>query len=213
VDALLEKKLVAHVDDFFTLREGDVLELEGFAEVSAKKLVDAIQQVARNVPLSRLLAGLSLPHVGEETALLLARHYRTIDELMRATAAELSAIQGIGPVVAEALEEWCRDSKNQGLITRLKKVLYIVNPEASTARNSGHAPFLGKTFVLTGGMEQLSRDEAKEKIRALGGSVSSSVSKKTSYVVAGDEAGTKLEKAQELGVSVLTESEFLKLME
>jgi len=210
VDALLEHGLVVHIDDFFTLREGDVLELEGFAEVSAKKLIDSIQKVANGVQFSKLLTGLSLPHVGEETAILLAQNFKTIDELSAANAGELEAIDGIGPIVAQALAEWFAEKENKELIKKLKKVLAIKNPEASLRDKK--LPLGGKTFVLTGTMEGMSRDEAKAKIRAQGGDVSSSVSAKTDYVVAGEEAGSKLGKAQALGVKVITEGEFLKLV-
>jgi DNA ligase (NAD+) len=209
VDALLEKKLVAHFDDFFTLKEGDVLELEGFAEISAKKLIASIQKVAKGVPLSKLLTGLSLPHVGEETAILLAQRYKTIDDLAKTSEEELSAIPGIGPILAQAIAGWFAEKENQALIKRLQRVLRIVSEKTAGKKS---LPLQGKTFVLTGGMESLSRDEAKEKIRALGGDVSSSVSKKTDYVVAGEDAGSKLDKAQELGVRVITEAEFLKIL-
>ncbi len=209
VDALLEAGIVSHFDDFFTLAEEDVLELEGFAEISAKKLVESIQKISKGVTLSRLLTGLSLPHVGEETAILLAQNFKTIDDLAGASAADLELIDGIGPIVAEALAEWFGHKENKALVARLKKVLHILSEKTSAKR---HLPLAGKTFVLTGGMETLSRDEAKAKIRMLGGDVSSSVSKKTSYVVAGSDAGSKLDKAQELGVAVLSEEEFLKLL-
>lgn len=209
VDALLEKGLVTHVDDFFTLKEGDVLELEGFAEISAKKLLASIEKVAKQVPLSRLLTGLSLPHVGEETAILLAQNFKTIDDLAEASEEKLSAIVGIGPIVAKAIAEWFGEKENKDLIRRLKNVLAIKSEKTSGGKNQ---PLAGKTFVLTGGMESMSRDEAKEKIRKLGGDVSSSVSKKTTYVVAGDEAGSKLDKAEALGVKILSEAEFLKLI-
>jgi DNA ligase (NAD+) len=211
VDALLEQKLVTHLDDFFTLTEGDVLELEGFAEVSAKKLIDAIQTVASHVPLSRLLTGLSLPHVGEETALLLAQHYKTLDDLADAEEEALADIRGIGPIVARAVAEWFDEKENRALIARLKKVTMIENTDYALGKKKASLPLSGKVFVLTGGLETMSRDDAKEKIRALGGDVSSSVSKKTSYVVAGEEAGSKLDKARELGVTILTEQEFLNL--
>ncbi|MSR70451.1 NAD-dependent DNA ligase LigA [Candidatus Kaiserbacteria bacterium] len=209
VDALLEQGLVAHFDDFFTLKEGDVLELEGFAEVSAKKLIESIQKVSKSVPLSRLLTGLSLPHVGEETAILLAQKYESIDALAQENVEALTSIDGIGPIVSEALVEWFAEKDNKELIKRLKKVLTIVYEKSSAKKN---LPLAGKTFVLTGGMERMSRDEAKEAIRRLGGNISSSVSKKTSYVVAGEEAGSKLDKATELGVTILSEQEFLKLI-
>jgi DNA ligase (NAD+) len=208
VDLLLEKGLVQNFDDFFTLTLGDLLPLERFAEVSAGKLIESIQKTRRAVPLSRLLTGLSIPHVGEETALLLAGEYRTLDDLAEATSEELSAIRGIGEVVAEAISAWFKDADNRALLRRLKKVLTIVVEK----QRGGAKPLAGKTFVLTGTLENLSRDEAKARIRAQGGAVSSSVSKNTDYVVAGEEPGSKLERAQELGVAVLSEREFLKLL-
>jgi len=208
VDALIEAGLVSHMDDFFTLKIGDVLELEGFAEVSAAKLIDSIQRVAKGVSLSRVLTGLSLPHVGEETAILLAKNFKTIDDIAQASKEELEAIQGIGPIIAAALVEWFADKENRKLIERLKKVITITHEKQSRTE----APLAGKTFVLTGSLSSMSRDEAKEVLRALGASVAGSVSKNTSYVVAGEEAGSKLDKARELGVPVMTEAEFLKLI-
>ena len=212
VDALLEKNLVQHFDDFFTLTEGDLLALEGFAEVSAKKLLESIQKVATHVPLARLIAGLSIPQVGEETAILLARQFKTLDDIAKATAEDLQKISGIGDVVARELVAWFALIQNKELLGRLKKLVRIENPEFITGLDVSNLPLAGKTFVLTGTMDSMSRDEAKSKIRALGGDVSSSVSKKTSYVVAGAEAGSKLDKAQELGVEVLGEDAFLALL-
>ena len=212
VDALLEAQLVQHFDDFFTLTEGDLLTLEGFAEVSAKKLLESINRVSKRVPLARLITGLSIPQVGEETAILLARRFETIDDIAKAKEVDLQAISGIGDVVAREIVSWLTLVENKELIQRLKKLISIENVELISRLNLDNLPLAGKTFVLTGTMESMSRDEAKEKIRALGGDVSSSVSKKTSYVVAGAEAGSKLDKAQELGVDVLSEQEFLKLL-
>lgn len=214
VDALLEKNLVQHLDDFFTLTEGDMLTLEGFAEISAKKLVESIKKTAKDVTLARLLTGLSLPQVGEETAILLAQKYKSIDALAQASEEDLIKIEGIGPIVAKAIVGWFGEKENKKLIQRLENVLKITNPDYTALRQAqGEKLTLsGKTFVLTGTMESMSRDEAKEKIRTLGGSVSSSVSKNTTYVVAGEEAGSKLDKAEELGVQILSEEEFLKLI-
>lgn len=209
VDLLLEQGLVKNFDDFFSLTEGDLLVLEGFAEVSAKKLVESIGKTAKQVPLSRLITGISIPHVGEETAVLLAQHFRTIDDVARATEERLREIGGIGDIVARSIVDWFKDTENKELIERLKKSLHIV-----TEKVSSHAsrPLFGKTFVLTGSLNTLSRDEAKEKIRMLGGDVSSSVSIKTTFVVAGAEPGSKFDTAKELGVPVLSEGEFLKLL-
>ncbi len=213
VDALLEKNLVQHFDDFFTLTEGDFLTLEGFADVSAKKLIESIQKVATSIPLARLITGLSIPQVGEETAILLARHFETMDDIAKARAEDFQTINGIGDVVAREIVTWFALVDNKELLKRLKKLIHIENLEFIERRDLDALPLAGKTFVLTGTMESLSRDEAKNKIRALGGDVSSSVSKKTSYVVAGAEAGSKLDKAEELGVQVLSEQEFLQLLQ
>lgn len=213
VDALLEKGLVQHFDDFFTLTEGDVLTLEGFAEVSAKKLIDSIRRAANppagGVPLSRLVAGLSISQVGEETAILLAQHFKTIDDIAAASLETLETINGIGPIVARCIYDWFKFKENQKLIERLKKVIHIRSEKVSGAKS---LPLAGKTFVLTGTLEKMSRDEAKEALRKLGATVAGSVSKKTYAVVAGEEAGSKLDKATELGVQVLSESQFLKLI-
>ena len=194
------------------MTEGDLLALEGVAEGSAKKLIDSIRKAAKHIPLSRLLAGLSVPHVGEETALLLAMHYKTIDDIANTQEDELARISGVGEVLAKAIHDFFREAINRNLVKRLKKVLHVANPDFMARSNLAKLPLWGKTFVLTGTMENLSRDEAKEKIRKQGGNVSSSVSKKTTYVVAGEEAGSKLGAAEALGVKVLSESEFLKLL-
>ncbi len=209
VDALMEKGLVSTFDDFFTLTEGDLLTLEGFADVSAKKLIASIKKTVEGVSLSRLITGLSIPHVGEETAILLSSHFKTIDDIAEAGEEELAAIGGIGEVVAGAISGWFRNKDNNKLIERLKKVLRIISEKSS---GTGTGAFKGKSVVLTGSLSSMTRDEAKEKIRAQGGSVSSSVSSQTDFVVAGEEAGSKLEKAEELGVAVLLEEEFLKML-
>ncbi len=207
VDLLLERGLVAHFDDIFSLEEGDLLALEGFAELSAKKLIASIH-VHRRVELARLLTGLSLPHVGEETAIVLARHFKTLDDISNVCEEQLDAIRGLGTIVAPRIVEWFKHKENRALIARLKKVLAIRNPLYQ--KQSKNLPLSGKTIVLTGTLSSTSRDEAKAKIRSLGGDVSGSVSKKTSYLVAGENPGSKLTDAERLGVPVLSEQEFLK---
>lgn len=209
VDALLESNLVASFDDFFTLKEGDLLTLEGFAEVSAKKLVTSIQKVAGRVEFARLIAGLSIPHVGEETAFLLGQHYQTLDDLVKAKEEELADIKGVGEVMGRAIAVWFNIADNKKMLTRLKKRITIVNGEY---RSGKMLPLSGLTFVLTGTMQAMTRDEAKAKLRALGADVASSVSKNTYAVVAGEEAGSKLDRAQELGVKVMDEKEFGALL-
>ena len=213
VDMLLEKGLVQHYNEIFTLTEGDLLTLEGFADVSAKKLVASIQK-ARSVELSKLLVGLSIPQVGEETSILLAKKFKTIGAFSKVSAEELEKIEGIGPIVAKEIVQWFALKRHQELVENLKKVLDVTNSTYAALRQAqgGKLPLAGKIFVLTGGLSSMTRDEAKEKIRSLGGDVSSSVSKKTSYVVAGEDAGSKFGKAKELGVKILSEPEFQRLV-
>lgn len=209
VDLLLERQLVGTFDELFTLTEGDVLTLPGFAEVSASKLLASIKKSASHVPLSRLLTGLSVPHVGEETALVLAQEFKTVDDITGAREKDMVAIPGIGAVVARSIIDWFGDKENRKLIGKLKETLALVS-EKSDAKRA--LPLSGKTFVLTGTLASMTRDEAKEKLRALGADVSSSVSKKTFAVVAGEEAGSKREKATSLGMRVLSEDEFTELL-
>ena len=208
VDLLLENGLIQHFDDIFTLTEGDVLPLEGFAEVSAKKLIESIQR-SREVELARLLVGLSIPHIGEETAILLAQEFRTLDALAAASEEKLNAIDGMGDIMAHAVYAWFHDKENLKLLARLKKVLVVKSPAAQKKS----LPLKGQTFVLTGSLKSMSRDEATERIRALGGKVAGSVSKKTTAVIAGEESGSKLDKARELGVQILEEKKFLDLLQ
>lgn len=209
VDLLLEKGLVQHYDDLFTLAEGDLMALEGFGEVSAKKLIASIRRATEEVSLARLVTGLSIPQVGEETALLLAQHYRTVDDIATATASQLEHVRGIGPVVAQSIEDWFRDKGNMRLVGRLVRVFKKISNQAFSARSG---PLTGKSFVLTGTLESMSRDEAKERLRALGADISSSVSAKTFAVVAGIDPGSKFDRARELSVMVLDEKAFLELL-
>ena len=210
VDALLERGLVQSVDDFFTLTEGDLLTIPGFAHVSAQKLIAAIAARASSVSLARVIVGLSIPQVGEETALLLAQSYKTLDDIVQTDRENLERLPSIGGVVAQAIVDWFGESENSQLVVRLKKVLTIENESFGAGTVAG--PLKGKAVVLTGTLLTLSRDEAKSRVRMAGGSVASAVSKNTSYVVAGSEAGSKLADAQRLGVPVLSESDFLTLL-
>lgn len=209
VEQLLAEGLVSHFDDLFTLKEGDVLGLEGFAELSAKNLIEAIDK-ARKVPLSRLLTGLGIPQVGEETAHDLSQHFGTLAKLQKATEVELSDIKGVGAKIAKSIVLYFADKENTRLLERLSNELTITK-DAIPVRVT-NSFFSGKTFVLTGTLRSMSRDEAKERIKAKGGDVSSAVSSKTDGVVAGEEAGSKLDKARELGVRVIEEDEFVRLL-
>lgn len=208
IDLLMENNLVAHFSDIFSLKKGDLETLPRLGEKSADNIITAIDQ-ARKTTLSRLLTGLSIQHVGEETAIAVAEHFKTIDAVMSASLDELQHIDGVGDVVAQSLYEWFRNKDNVGEVERLKKELDIQIPE----KKSLNEHISGRTFVLTGTLESMSRDEAEDAIRKLGGKISGSVSKKTDYVVYGVEAGSKLSKAQELGVKTLNEAEFSKFLE
>ncbi len=205
---LVDQGLVQTFDDIFTLEVGDFEPLPGFAEISAKKAYDAVQKARKNVPLHRLITGLSIDHVGEETARDLADHFGTIEKLRKASREQLLEVSGIGEKVAESLVGWFADKNNSAILDRLLSHITLVKPE----KQAGTKPLAGKSFVFTGGLETMSREEAGEKVRALGGEVSSSVSKKTSYVVSGESSGSKFDKARELGITILNESEFLKLL-
>lgn len=207
VDLLLENGLIQHFDDIFTLTEGDVLPLEGFAEVSAKKLIESIQR-SHEVELARLLVGLSIPHIGEETAILLANHLRSLDALMKASVEELNAIDGMGDIMAQAVYDWFHDKENLKMLARLRKLITIRQAHGKQSNQ----PLKGKTYVITGTLESMSRDEAKEKLRRLGAHIAESVSKNTTAVIAGENAGSKLDKAKALGISVLSDADLQKLL-
>ncbi|MEK7493938.1 MAG: NAD-dependent DNA ligase LigA, partial [Patescibacteria group bacterium] len=209
VEQLVHEGLIANVADIYELKKGDLELLERFAEKSAQNLIDAIE-TSKTVALPKFLFALGIRHVGEETAELIAYHFGTIENIRKAELPELEAIGGVGEVVARSMYDWMRDKQNQKLIDRL---LRLVKVRPSRAGKDGPSQRLaGKTFVLTGALSSLSRDEAKEKIRALGGKVANSVSSKTDYVVLGDEPGSKLDYARKLGVPVLTEREFLEII-
>lgn len=207
LDALLEAGLISTFPDIFTLKKGDVLALPRFAELSAANLMEAIEK-GRKQTLPRLLTGLSIDHVGVETAHDLAEHFKTMDALSKATEEELAAIDGVGPVVAHSVSTWFAQPSHRKMLTRLLKEIEL--EDVSNAKQGGK--LLGLTFVLTGTLPTLERLDAEEMIRNAGGNVSSSVSKNTSYVLAGESAGSKLEKAQKLGVKVIGEEEFRKLL-
>lgn len=204
VEALVRAGLVNTFDDFYTLTKGDILELDGFAEVSAQNLLDAIA-ATKSVPVERLLVGLSIDHVGEETARDIARTF-TLKQLRVATREQLESIEGVGEVVAASIVRWFADAEN---VRMLDALLTHIHPTQSK-RSTGI--FSGKTFVLTGTLKKYSREQAADAIRVLGGTVASSVSQKTHYLVAGDGGGSKRKKAEAHSVTVLDEEEFLNLI-
>ncbi|MEX0933125.1 MAG: NAD-dependent DNA ligase LigA [Candidatus Paceibacterota bacterium] len=206
IDLLLEHGIISTFDDIFKLKHGDLVELPRLGEKSINNIISSVN-ASRNIPFSRFIVSLSIDTVGEETARLLATHFETIEKLRRASTEELMGINGIGEVVAESIHEWFSDVKKSVLLDRLLLEVTIEKEGRSTG-----GFFSGKTVVLTGTLESFSRDEAGEIVRRQGGTVSSSVSKKTDYVVAGENAGSKEQTARELGVDILNEDEFKKLV-
>jgi DNA ligase (NAD+) len=204
IDQLVDAGFVADAADLFGVTEEQLLTLDGFAERSAQKLHDSIG-ARREVPLTRLINALGLPHVGEHTADLLARHFGNLDALAAAGAEQLTAVEGVGPVVAESVARWFAMDEGRELLRRLD----AAGVRAQPVRGAADGPWRGQSWVLTGSMDALTRPEAEERIRALGGSPGSSVSKRTHTVVTGASPGSKLARAQELGVRVIDEQAFL----
>jgi DNA ligase (NAD+) len=207
VEQLVERGLVRDFGDLYRLTVAQLTELERLAEKSATNLVNAIAG-SRTRGLARVLYALGIRFVGERAAGLLAEHFGAIDRVAAATIEEVSEIHGIGPRIAESVRLFFDQPANQKAVEHLREVGVVLE---EPTRPVGPKPLAGKTFVLTGALDQMSRDEAKARIARLGGRVSSSVSRKTDYVVAGAEAGSKLEDAKRLGVKVLDEAEFLDL--
>lgn len=203
VSLLMEHELVSEFDDLFTLTHDELLALPGFKEKSADNLLAAIQR-AKTVPLNRLLVGLSIAHVGEETALLLAQSFRTVKGLQAAKVQELAAVEGIGPILANSVKEWFADTENQAMLARLLEHLTV----EEVAKRAAKGALEGMSVVVTGTLPTLSRDEAEALVRNNGGSPASAVSKKTAFVLAGENPGSKLSKAETLGIEVIDEAEF-----
>jgi DNA ligase (NAD+) len=207
LDTLLENGLIANYDDIFTLKRGDLLSLPRFAEKSVDNLLLLVEN-SRKVSLNRFIVSLSIPQVGEETAIDLAKNFGTLEKIRKAKITELQQINGVGDVVGQSVFEWFSDKENNKLVDRLLKQVKI----ESIKNESGKGKLSGKSFVVTGTLSSMSRDEAKDKIRSLGGDISESVSSKTSYLVVGENPGSKLNKAQKLGVEILDENKFIRLI-
>jgi DNA ligase (NAD+) len=211
VDQLLETGLVKELPDLFELRAETLAELPRMGEKSAANLVEALS-AAKQTTLPRLLVALGIPEVGPSVAELLAARFGDLDPLLEADAEALEQIEGVGPVIAQKVADFFADARHRAEISRLRELGVRwpkTKPRATAAREG---PLTGKTFVLTGTLPTLSRSEAGERIEAAGGKVTGSVSKKTDYVVAGEAAGSKLAKAQELGVAVIDEAGLLALL-
>ena len=206
IEQLLEAGLIHDIADLYELKEADISALERFAEKSAQSLVEAIAE-SKKQPLSRLLFGLGIRHVGSEAAALLARNFGTLDAIAKASAEEIEAVHGIGPTIAVSVYEYFHDDRMAKLIERLRE--HRLNFTEPTRAASGDA-FKGLTVVITGTLPTLSRPEAKAMIQDAGGKVTDSVSKATKLLVVGADAGSKLDKARELGVETIDEAELLR---
>ncbi|MFA5061939.1 MAG: NAD-dependent DNA ligase LigA [Patescibacteria group bacterium] len=207
VETLIDEGLIKSPADIFSLTQGDLEPLERFAEKSAENLVSAIN-TAKNVTLSRFINALGIRHVGEETAVKLAEHFGSLEKIMKAEMTDLEKIADIGPQVSGSIYEYFNNKEN------IKAVAELLNNGVKILREAKKSGKLnGKTFVITGSLDTMSREDAKEKIRALGGQISESVSRKTDYVVVGHEPGSKFEKAREFGIKTVDEKEFLKMVE
>jgi DNA ligase (NAD+) len=204
---LMERGLVRSIADLYSLTSDKLLTLERIGQKTADSLIAEIQR-SKKAPLDRVLFGLGIRFVGERTAQLLADAFGSMDALLAATPEELERVQEVGPRVAAAVHEFFAEQRNRDLIERLRAAGLTFTAE----RRKRSAKLEGLTFVLTGTLPTLTRDEAKDRIEASGGRVSGSVSKKTSYVLAGDDAGSKLDKARELKVPVIDEAELLEML-
>jgi len=209
VDQLVDSGLVKGVADLYRIKKEDLIGLERMGEKSAAKIIANIDQ-SRKAPLPRILNGLGIPFVGERTGQILAETFGDLDIIANADAAELQQAQEVGPKVAESLRRFFAENRNRELVERLRKEGFDFK---YAVKRKSRGALSGLVFVLTGTLPNLSREEAKARIEAAGGKVTGSVSKKTDYVVAGVEAGSKLEKAQELGIEVIDESKLLRMIE
>lgn len=202
-----DEGLISDAADLFTLQEGDINTLERFGEKSAENIIKSIADHKR-VPLARFIYALGINNVGETTSEDLAEHFHSLEKLQNASQEEVNEVENIGEVVSRSVFDWFRHKENARYVNKLlANGVEIINPEK---KKSGK--LTGKTFVITGTLETMSRDEARKKVKALGGKIAESVSKKTDYVVVGQDPGSKYDKAQQLGVTILAEKDFLKLL-
>jgi DNA ligase (NAD+) len=207
VNQLTDKGLVKNVADIYKITKPDLLKLERFADKSAQNVLDEIE-ASKKLPLERVIYGLGIRFVGERTAQFLAEHFGSMDALMKATEDELLQVEEIGPRIAQSIREFFEESKNRELVEQLRRAGLTLTGK----KKERGTKLVGKTFVLTGTLAHFTREEAKKMIEDAGGRVSGSVSKQTDYVVAGDDAGSKLDKAKELGVKVIGEKEMASLV-
>jgi DNA ligase (NAD+) len=208
IEQLVDKGLVKSVADLYQLRLEDLSALERMGEKSASRVIRNIEG-SKKLPLPRVINALGMRFVGERTAELLAEHFGSLDAIANAAAEDLQNAEEVGPKVAESIQSFFREPENATLVERLRQAGLMFT---HTVKRKKGGPLTDKTFVLTGTLPNWSRDEARQRIEEAGGKVASAVSKKTSYVVAGEEAGSKLDKARELGVTVIDEADLQKLV-
>jgi DNA ligase (NAD+) len=205
----LELKLIENVADIYELTTERLTELDGFGEISAAKLVAAIEE-SKEQPFHLVLYALGIPGIGFVNARNIARGLRSMDALLDASEEELTAVEGMGPIMAKTVHETLAEERTRALIERLRG--HGLHMEEEGAAPPAEGPLVGKTVVLTGTMPNLTRPEATARIEAAGGKVTGSVSKKTDFLVAGADPGSKLTKAQEIGTEVLDEDGLLELL-
>jgi DNA ligase (NAD+) len=213
IEQLTDGEFVRGFGDLYRLkdRRDELIELERQGEKSIDNLLAGVE-ASKDRPLWRLLTALNIRHVGQRTAQQLAEHFGTMDALAAASVEEINAVEDVGEIIAKSIHHYFHSDIGRKIIAELRDVgLNFGKPETKKAPPAG-SPLAGKTLVVTGTLAHFKREEIQELIHDLGGKAASSVSKKTDYVVAGDEAGSKLDKAKSLGVKVLTETEFLKLI-
>lgn len=210
VDALIKEDLINDVGDIYSLREkkDELTEMEKMAEKSVSNLLDAIDE-SKERPLSRVIFAVGIRHVGAETAEILAKHFDSVDKLSRASEEELTAVQSIGPKIAESIAAFFRQESNREIIDKLRRAGVKLEVEPAGPEE---LPLSGQEFVITGKLEAFPRSEAESRIKGLGGSVGSSITKKTTFLVVGADPGSKRERARELGTGFLSEEEFLRLL-
>jgi DNA ligase (NAD+) len=210
VDQLVTRGIVKSVADIYDLRLAQLLELDRMGQKSAEKILRNID-ASRRQPLPRVLNGLGIPFVGERTAQILAETFGSLDTIAGADEEKLQEAEEVGPKVSESIRQFFHERRNRELVDRLRQAGLTFEHEIKKKKTAG--PLAGKVFVLTGALPNLSREDAKERIEAAGGKVTGSVSKKTDYVVAGADPGSKLDKAKSLDVPVLGEPELLDLLQ
>ncbi len=208
IEQLFQEGLISDAADLFALKEGDLEPLERFAEKSASNLVESIK-MNKNITLNKFLYSLGIRHVGSITANDITNHLGSLERIKKASIQELEQIEGVGPVAAKSIYEWFRNKNNLRLLRKLKThEVRVQNPKPKTQ----NPKLRGLSFVITGSLESISREEAEQRIRELDGKATSSVSKSTTYLVAGENPGSKLAKAEVLGVKIINEKDFLGLI-